>query len=92
MLDTIQANMLKRATDFRDANTFEPTTYEAFKEVIENGFARAHWCGDEACEDKAREETQATIRCLPIEQSDGGGECIVCGKPAEDLTIFSRAY
>ena len=92
MLETIQADMLKRAIDFRDANTFEPTTYEAFKEVIENGFARAHWCGDAACEDKAREETQATIRCLPIEQSAGGGECIVCGKPAEDVTIFARAY
>ena len=92
MLDTIQADMLKRATEFRDANTFEPTTYEAFKEVIENGFARAHWCGDEACEDKAREETQATIRCIPIEQPGGGGECIVCGKPAEDITIFARAY
>ena len=92
MLDTIQADMLKRATEFRDANTFEPTTYAAFKEVIENGFARAHWCGDEACEDKAREETQATIRCIPIEQPGGGGECIVCGKPAEDITIFARAY
>ncbi len=92
MLDTIQADMLKRATEFRDANTFEPTTYEAFKEVIENGFARAHWCGDEACEDKVREETQATIRCIPIEQPGGGGECIVCGKPAEDITIFARAY
>ena len=92
MLDTIQADMLKRATDFRDANTFEPTTYDAFKEVIEAGFARAYWCGDEACEDKAREETQATIRCLPIEQPDGDGKCIVCGKSAEDLTIFARAY
>ncbi len=92
MLDTIQADMLKRATEFRDANTFEPTTYAAFKEVIENGFARAHWCGDEACEDKAREETQATIRCIPIEQPGGGGECIVCGKSAEDITIFARAY
>ena len=92
MLDTIQAAMLKRATDFRDANTFEPTTYEAFKEVIEDGFARAHWCGDEVCEDKAREETQATIRCLPIEQPNGDGECIVCGKSAKEIAIFSRAY
>ncbi len=92
MLDTIQADMLKRATDFRDANTFEPTTYDAFKEVIEEGFARAYWCGDEACEDKAREETQATIRCLPIEQPDGEGECIVCGKSTKDLAIFARAY
>ena len=92
MLDTIQADLLKRATDFRNANTFEPTTYEAFKEVMEDGFARARWCGDAACEDKAREETQATIRCLPIEQPDGAGECIVCGQSAEDIAIFARAY
>ena len=92
MLDTIQADMLKRATNFRDANTFEPDTYDAFKEVIENGFARARWCGDAACEDQISEETQATIRCLPMEQPGGDGECIACGKPAEDLAVFARAY
>ena len=92
MLDTIQADMLKRATDFRDTNTFKPTTYDAFKEAIENGFAHAHWCGDAACENKVREETQATIRCLPMEQPDGDGECIVCGKPAKDIAVFARAY
>ena len=88
MLETIQADMLKRATEFRDANTFEPDTYDAFKEVIEDGFARARWCGDAACEDKVSEETQATIRCLPMEQPDGDGKCIVCGKPAEDIAVF----
>ena len=92
MLDTIQADMLKRATDFRDANTFKPTTYDAFKEVIEDGFAHAHWCGDAACEEQVREETQATIRCLPMEQPGGDGKCIVCGKPAKDIAVFARAY
>ena len=92
MLDTIQADMLKRATDFRDANTFKPDTYDAFKEIIEDGFAHARWCGDAACEDQVREETQATIRCLPMEQPDGDGECIVCGKSAEDIAVFARAY
>lgn len=92
MLDTIQADMLKRATEFRDANTSEPTTYDAFKEAVEEGFARAGWCGNEACEDKVTEETQATIRCIPIEQPDGNGACIVCGKPAEEAAIFARAY
>ncbi len=92
MLDTIQADMLKRATEFRDANTFEPTNYDSFKEVIENGFARAWWCGNEACEDQVKAETQATIRCIPMDQSGGEGECIVCGTQAKEITIFSRAY
>ncbi len=92
MLDTIQADMLKRATAFRDANTFEPTSYEAFQEVVEEGFARAWWCGDEACEAKVKEDTQATIRCVPIAQPDGAGHCIVCGAAAEEIAIFARAY
>ncbi len=92
MLDTIQSDMLKRATEFRDANTFEPTDYDEFKEIVEIGFARAWWCGNEACEDKIKEETQATIRCIPMEQPDGDGKCIVCGAQAEEITIFARAY
>ena len=92
MLETIQADMLRRATEFRDANTSEPATYDAFKEVVENGFASARWCGDAACETQVSEETQATIRCLPMEQPDGDGECIVCGKSAEDIAVFARAY
>ena len=68
LLDTIQADMLKRATEFRDANTFEPTNYDSFKEVIENGFARAWWCGNAECENQVKAETQATIRCIPMEQ------------------------
>ena len=92
MLDTIQAGMLKRATEFRDANTFEPTNYDSFKEVIENGFARAWWCGNAECEDQVKAETQATIRCIPMDQPGGEGECIVCGTQAKEITIFSRAY
>ncbi len=92
LLDTIQAGMLKRATEFRDANTFEPTNYDSFKEVIENGFARAWWCGNAECENQVKAETQATIRCIPMDQPGGEGECIVCGTQAKEITIFSRAY
>ena len=92
LLDTIQADMLKRATEFRDANTFEPTNYDSFKEVIENGFARAWWCGNAECENQVKAETQATIRCIPMDQPGGEGECIVCGTQAKEITIFSRAY
>lgn len=92
LLDTIQSDMLKRATEFRDANTFEPKDYDEFKEIVEIGFARAWWCGNEECEDKVKEETQATIRCIPMDQPDSDGVCIVCGAKAEEITIFARAY
>ena len=92
LLDTIQADMLRRATEFRDANTFEPTDYGEFKEIAENGFARAWWCGNAECEDKVKEETQATIRCIPMTQPDSDGACIVCGTSAKEITIFARAY
>ena len=84
--------MLKRATEFREANTFEPKDYDEFKGIIENGFASAWWCGNAECEDKVKEDTQATIRCIPIEQPDSGGTCIVCGAEAKEITIFARAY
>ncbi|RKU16747.1 proline--tRNA ligase [Candidatus Poribacteria bacterium] len=92
MLDTIQADMLKRATEFRDANTFEPKDYDEFKGIVETGFARAWWCGNAECEDKVKEETQATIRCIPTAQPDSDGTCIVCGTQANEITIFARAY
>ena len=92
MLETIQSDMLKRATEFRDANTFEPKDYDEFKGIIENGFARAWWCGNGECEDKVKEDTQATIRCIPIDQPDSGGTCIVCGAEAQEMAIFARAY
>ena len=92
LLDTIQADMLKRATEFRDANTSEAENYDSFKEIVENGFARAWWCGNAECEDKVKEETQATIRCIPMVQPDSDGACIVCGMQAKEITIFARAY
>ncbi len=92
MLDSIQSDMLTRATEFRDSNTFEPNDYEGLKEIVENGFARTWWCGKEECEDKVKEDTQATIRCIPIAQPDTDGTCIVCGAEAEEITIFARAY
>ena len=92
ILDAIQTDMLKRATEFRDANTFEPTNYDEFKKLVEAGFARAWWCGNAECEDKVKEDTQATIRCIPMDQPDSEGVCIVCGTRAKEITIFARAY
>lgn len=91
-LTQVQNDLLQRATEFRDANTHEPTDYTSFKEAVVQGFARALWCGDAACEDKVKEDTQATTRCIPLDQPDGSGQCIVCGNPASEMTIFARAY
>ena len=93
MLDTIQANMLAKATAFRDANIHEAKDYDALKEIVGNGWARAYWCGDDACEAKIKEDTKATSRCIPLAQGgEGQGICVVCGEPAEEWAYWSRAY
>jgi len=93
MLTTIQADMLDRARQYQKANTFQPTTYEELKTAVVNGFALAYWCGDAECEDKVKDETKATIRCIPLDQGGvGPGRCAVCGKEATERAIFARAY
>jgi prolyl-tRNA synthetase len=92
MLQTIQASMYERALAFRWANTYGPRDYEELKSAIENGWAHAWWCGNEACEVKVKNETKATTRCIPLEQAGGEGNCIVCGEPANEKVIFGRAY
>ena len=92
ILATIQADMLQRATEFREANTHEPKSYADFKSIVEDGFARAWWCGDRQCEAEIKEETKATTRCIPLEQPGGSGVCIHCGKPATEVAIFGKAY
>ena len=91
-LTAIQTDLLRHAAEFRDANTYEPTDYDSFREAVSQGFARAWWCGDVACEDKVKADTKATTRCIPFDQPDGGGRCIVCGNPAAEVAIFARAY
>ena len=92
LLDAIQKDLLRRNTEFRDANTFEPTDYDSLQEAVDQGFARAPWCGDIGCEDKVKEDTKATTRCIPFDQPDKNGKCVVCGNPAEEVIIFARAY
>jgi prolyl-tRNA synthetase len=92
LLDEIQAALLTRARDFRDANTKEPKNYDEFKAAVENGFAFAFWCGDPECEAKIKEETKATMRCIPLAQPESSGTCILCGRPAKEKGIFARAY
>jgi len=92
MLETIQGDLLARARRFRDENIYDATTYAELLAAVDKGFARAYWCGDSACEDKLKEETKATTRCIPFEQPGGSDKCIVCGKKAEKKIYFARAY
>jgi prolyl-tRNA synthetase len=57
-----------------------------------NGFIKAMWCGEEACEDEVKEKTGAGSRCIPFEQENISDTCVCCGKPAKDLVIWGRAY
>jgi prolyl-tRNA synthetase len=91
-LAEIQAALLERSTEFRDQNTHEPSDYAAFQKAVETGFASAYWCGSATCEQRAKEETKATIRCIPLAQPKGQGRCIVCGQPAAEKAIFGKAY
>jgi prolyl-tRNA synthetase len=94
MLATIQAAMLRRATEFRDANTCSVRNYEEFKEALESkgGFLRVHWAGTSQDEDAIKEETKATVRCYPVNPPEGPGTCFYTGKKTDRVAIFARAY
>jgi prolyl-tRNA synthetase len=93
LLDAIQANMLDAATIFRDAHIHAVKDYEHFSQIVADGWARSHWCGDDACETRIKEDTRATNRNIPLDQGDlGPGLCVVCGKPADEWAYWARAY
>lgn len=91
-LTAIQSALLQRATDFRDKNTSDEADYDQLKAAVTTGFARAWWCGNPSCEDQVKADTQATTRCMPLDQPGGGGKCIVCSESAKEITVFARAY
>jgi prolyl-tRNA synthetase len=92
MLVEIQQALFDRALAFRKSNTAEPKDYGEFKAAVERGFALAHWCGSEDCEVKIKEETKATMRCIPLEQSGEPGKCIFCSQGSKEKAIFAKAY
>ncbi len=92
MLDTIQKALLTNATNFRDQNIHQVETYDQLKQVVENGWAEAYWCGDPACEAKIKEDTKATSRCMPFNQTHEHGKCICCGKDTDQKIYFAKAY
>ena len=94
ILDKMQTEMLERARTHREAHTYVATNYDEFKDVVANkpGFVKAMWCGDQACEDKIKEETTATSRCMPFEQEHLSDVCVCCGRPAKKMVYWSKAY
>jgi prolyl-tRNA synthetase len=92
LLAEIQDSLLKRATEYRDANIHEPKDYEELKKVVQDGWAFSNWCESGECEAKVKEETKATTRNIPLDQPEGEGTCIVCGKPSKRKVYFAKAY
>ena len=94
ILDTMQQDMLERARAHRDAHTSVAVTYDEFKDAVANkpGFVKAMWCGDVACENKIKEDTTATSRCMPFEQETLSDVCVCCGKPAKAMVYWGKAY
>lgn len=93
LLEEIQNNIFAKALKFREEKTTTVETYEEFKEKIEEGgFILAHWDGTSETEEKIKEETKATIRCIPLEGDKTPGKCMVTGRPSAQRVIFARNY
>ena len=95
LLEDIQESLLNKAVEARDKRTFIAKDTDEFTHIIQNtpGFIKAMWCEDRACEDKVKEDTGATIRCIPFEQEDlGSVKCICCGQEAKKMAYFAKAY
>ena len=93
LLDEIQTNIYQKALNFRAENTFSVDTWEEFKEQIEKGgFILAHWDGTAETEEKIKEETKATIRCIPLDAPEESGMDVYSGKPSQRKVIYARAY
>ncbi len=94
LLDDIHTSLFNKALKNRENKTYTTTDYEEFKKIMQEtpGFIKAMWCGDEACEDKLKEDTNATIRCMPFHQEHVGDKCLVCGGKAEKMVYVAKAY
>ena len=93
LLEEIQNNIYRKACDFRSQHIIEVDSYDEFKEKIEEGgFILAHWDGTPETEARIKEETKATIRCIPLEGDMTPGVCMVTGKPSARRVLFARAY
>ena len=94
LLEDIQHSMLENARARRDSKTYVAKNMDEFEKIINEtpGFIKAMWCGDQACEDKIKELTGATSRCIPFEQEEISDTCVCCGKKAKHMVYWGRAY
>lgn len=94
MLEDVQKGLLEKARAMRDQKTYAAETLETFENTIAKtpGFIKAMWCGDRACEDRVKEKTGATARCIPFEQEQISDTCVCCGKPAKHMLYWGKAY
>jgi len=95
LLQEIQENLFVRAKSFRDASTTEVDDYDTFRKCIEAeipGFLSAHWDGTSETEEAIKEETKATIRCIPLDRPNEPGRCVYSGKPSVGRVLFAKSY
>ena len=94
LLEDIQQQMFNKARQFRDAHLTRVDTWEEFRNVLDHkgGFISAHWDGSGETEDRIKQETKATIRCIPLDEAEEEGKCILTGKPSKRRVLFALAY
>ena len=94
LLDEIQRNIFNRALQFRDENIREANSWDEFMKLLDSsgGFISAHWDGTPGTEDKIKEQSKATIRCIPLNNKQEEGKCVLTGKPSTQRVLFARAY
>ncbi len=94
LLEQIQDNLYQKALAMREAKTYNADSYDEFKKILEEtpGFVMAHWDGTSETEQKIKEETKATIRCIPLNNKKEEGKCIYSGKPSQQRVVFAKAY
>jgi prolyl-tRNA synthetase len=94
LLNQIQSNLFNRAQEYRNNNIREANSWEEFKSILDGpgGFIFAHWDGSPETEQKIKEETKATIRCIPLQNKKEVGKCVYSGKPSTQRVLFARAY
>lgn len=94
VLAEIQSGLLEKARNHRDSKTYKAASMEEFERIVNEtpGFVKAMWCGSQECEDKIKEKTGATSRCIPFEQEKISDHCVCCGKPADKMLYWGKAY
>ena len=93
LLEEIQSNIFTKALNFREERTIQVDSYDEFKEKIEDGvFILAHWDGTAETEEIIKEDTKATIRCIPLDGDNTPGICMVTGKPSKQRVVFAKNY